>query len=313
MPSTRSHSAAEFSLSHETFDEVVSTRRWRAHGTSRAGPRGAVWSVRLLCRAAGAFARRGVATYLSYRAKLSLGLASLSLSILTFALVGRVVDTAGPGFVERYGTDYASFAILGVAVHSMAAAGLGCFRSAVRREQLQGTLETLLVSRLPAAATVCMSGLGELALVLVGGIAFLGSARVFLGVSPVLTPAGALAVALYAVFMAGLGLASAGFILVSKEGEPVSWLLGATSGLLGGVYFPVDLMPSWLQRVAWWLPTTHALALVRGAHASCAPRPGSAASLLVLSASAACAVVAGLSVLGWGLRRARRQGTLGEY
>ena len=70
-------------------------------------------TARFLCGAAWAFVRRGVATFLSYRAKLSLGLASLALSVLTFTLVGRVVEAAGPGFAERYGTDYASFAVLG--------------------------------------------------------------------------------------------------------------------------------------------------------------------------------------------------------
>lgn len=268
--------------------------------------------TRLLTVAGFAFLRRGVATWLSYRAKLSLGVASLSLSIVTFALVGRVVEAAGPGFSERYGTDYASFAILGVAVHSFASAGLGCFRAAVRREQLQGTLEALLSGRLHVAATICLAGLGDLILAAAGGACFLGAASALPGISVGLTPVGLAAVCAYAVFMSGLGLASAGFILVSKEGEPVSWLFGAASGLLGGVYFPVDLLPAWLQRVALLLPTSHALSLVRGARASGLQADG-ARSMLVLAASAAVAVAAGLATLAWGFARARRLGTIGEY
>jgi ABC-2 type transport system permease protein len=259
-----------------------------------------------------AFVRRGVATYLSYRAKVSLAIVSLSLSMLTFALVGRVVDAAGPGFAQRYGVDYASFAILGVAVHSVASAGLGCFRSALRREQLQGTLEALLAGRLPVQATVCLSGLGELAFAAVGGVCFIGLARLLPGVSVTLTATGCAAVCAYGLFMCGLGLASAGFILVSKEGEPVSWLFGAASGLLGGVYFPVDLMPTWLQHIARALPTAHALSLIRGSRAS-GLDAGGAHSMLVLVASAVLAVTGGLMILSWGFARARRLGTLGEY
>ena len=218
--------------------------------------------------------RRGAATYVSYRAKLALSLVSLSLSVVTFALVGRVVATAGGGFVERYGTDYASFAIIGVAVHSIASTGLNCFRAAVRREQLQGTIETLLTSRMPASLVVFLGGLGELVLVAGGGVLFLCAAAGLLGVRVVPSPVAILAVGLYGSFMVGLGLASAGLVLVSKEGEPVSWLFGAVTGLLGGVYFPVDLLPAWLQAVARVLPTTHALALVRAAWTGIAT-PGS--------------------------------------
>ncbi len=274
--------------------------------------RRAAAAARVLVVAGWAFLRKGIATWLSYRAKLSLGVASLSLSIATFALVGRVVDAAGPGFAARYGTDYASFAILGVAVHSIASAGLGCFRSAVRREQLQGTLETLLSGRLHSSVTVCLAGLGDLALAAAGGASFLGLASLVPGLEVHLSPAAIAAVFTYGLFMSGLGLAAAGFILVSKEGEPVSWLFGAASGLLGGVYFPVDLMPSWLRRVALSLPTAHALSIVRGARAS-GFEGDPARSMLVLVASAAAAVAAGLATLSWGFGRARRLGTLGEY
>lgn len=269
-------------------------------------------AVPFLCGSARAFVRRGMATYLSYRVKLSLGLASLSLSVLTFSLVGRVVEAAGPGFVLRYGTDYASFAVVGVAVHAVAGAGLSCFRAALRREQLQGTLEILLTTKTPLCAAVFFSGLGELVIVGVGGAAFLAAARLFLGVVVDVGPWTALAVLLYGLFMSGLGLASAGCILVSKEGEPVSWLFSAAASLLGGVYFPIDMMPAWLQRAAWALPTTHALSIARGT-----VRGGvvcsRACSMLVLAVCAVAALSIGFAVLRWGAARARRLGTLGEY
>ncbi|MBD3347703.1 MAG: hypothetical protein GF400_00725 [Candidatus Eisenbacteria bacterium] len=263
--------------------------------------------------AAAAFAKRGMATYLSYRVKFLMSLASLSLSVVTFALVGKVVSTAGSGFVERYGTDYASFAVTGVAVHTIASSGLSCFRSAVRREQLQGTLETLFTSSLPPGAAVFLAGLGELVMVLAGGALFLGLARAFLDVRIIPTPAALIAVLLYGAFMSGLGLASAGCILVSKEGEPVSWLFGAASGLLGGVYFPVDLLPSWLQHAARAIPTAHALGVVRSSCAGASVPSGGPCSLLVLSLCASVSMAVGILALRCGYGRARRRGTLGEY
>ena len=250
---------------------------------------------------------------MSYRAKLPLGLASLAVSVVTFALVGRVVEAAGSGFTDAYGTDYASFAVLGVTVHAVAGAGLGCFRSALRREQLQGTLEVLLTTRTPFPAIVFLSGLSELALVAAGGVAFLVAARFLIGVTLELTPMCILAVVLYGLFMSGLGVASAGCILVSKEGEPVSWLFGAASALLGGVYFPVDLMPGWAARAALVLPTTHALALVRGGSVGATHGASLSESLIFLASAAILSLAMGLLVLRWGFRTARRRGTLGEY
>jgi ABC-2 type transport system permease protein len=127
-----------------------------------------------------------------------------------------------------------------------------------------------------------------------------------------LSPSLAGALALYLLVMCGVGLASAGVIMVSKEGEPISWAVSAAAGLLGGVYFPVDMLPGWLQAGARVLPTTHALAVARyGAEGTTAP--GFAGSLSFLALSAAASLVVGLVVLEWGCRRARNAGTLGHY
>jgi ABC-2 type transport system permease protein len=259
-----------------------------------------------------AFLTRSVATTLSYRAKLSLGHATLELTVVTFVFVGRVVAASGPGFVERFGIDYTTFVIVGVLVHGVAVSGLRAFRAALRREQLQGTLELLVASAIPLPTLVLLSGAGELAVTAVGGAVFLTAASALAGLHVAVSVPMVAGAVLYVAFMSGVGLASAGFVLVSKEGDPISWLLGSASGLLGGVYFPVELLPRWLGRVASVLPTTRALALARSGLGAHGPEP-TAASLLALAAAAGLSVAFGLLVLQWGHRRARRKGTLGEY
>lgn len=283
---------------------------------SRDRPRPAVVSVfgnaAVVVGVGCAFLRRSVATYLSYRAKLSLGLASLVLSVVTFVFVGRAVAVSGPGFVRRFGVDYTSFVVVGVLVHAVASSGLHVFRSALRREQLQGTLELLATSAVPAPLLTLLAGAGELVVTAAGGAAFLAVASALADLRLTVTPTMLVAVLLYVSFTCGVGLASAGFVLVSKEGDPISWALGAAGGLLGGVYFPVDLLPDGLQRVAALLPTTHALALVRSGLGA-APPASPMASLSVLAAAAALSLSVGFLALRWGHRHARRTGTLGEY
>jgi ABC-2 type transport system permease protein len=258
-----------------------------------------------------AFVARAAATRLSYKTQLSLGLASTAISMAVLLFIGKVVACAGSGFEERYGMSYTAFALAGIVVHGAASAGLGAFRSSVRREQLQGTLEQLLASRGPSAALVAMSGAGDVLASCAGGVALVLACSRFAGLSIGVSAPLVAAVSLYVVTLCGLGLASAGVVLVSKEGEPISWAFGTLSALAGGVYFPVDLLPSWLAPVSRALPTTHVLAVVRASISQDARAVWS--PLLFLAVAAVAAAACGVLVLRWGLSRSRRLGTLGEY
>jgi ABC-2 type transport system permease protein len=272
----------------------------------------------LVLGAALAFVGRELATYMSYRAKLALGLVSLVFSLVMFSFVGKVVAVAGSGFVERYGMDYTSFAVVGIFVHSLASSGLHSFRSAVRREQVQGTLEHMLATRLPPPVLVTLAGLGELCITLVGGAALMLVAAAIVGIDVPHSPEAVAGVLFYIGVMCGLGLASAGVVMVVKEGEPISWAVGGIAGLLGGVYFPVDMLPRWLQSAGHALPTSRALALARygtagGQRMMSGADAAPAGSLTSLAWTAAASVVVGFIVLEWGCRRARREATLGQY
>ena len=59
------------------------------------------------------------------------------------------------------------------------------------------------------------------------------------------------------------GIMAASFIMVLKRGDPITWMFNSASALLGGVYFPVTVLPEWLQKVSLLLPTTHALKAMR--------------------------------------------------
>lgn len=258
----------------------------------------------------------------SYRLKLALGVAGLVASVALFACVGRVVAAAGAGFVERFGMSYTSFAIVGVILHGVGTAGLASFRAAARREQLLGTLETI-ATHVSAPSAVVLGGVAELLVATLGGAATLAAAIWALGL-PMRPSAAALAAAvLYVVTMCGLGLASGGAILVSKEGDPVAWLVSTAAALGGGVYFPVEFLPAWARRLSLALPTTHALAIVRSScvvgpdarasHGPAACGVATGASLILLLVFAAASLVVGACVLRLGARRAVRDGTLGGH
>jgi ABC-2 type transport system permease protein len=110
-----------------------------------------------------------------------------------------------------------------------------------------------------------------------------------------------------------VGVLSASFILVYKTGNPFSWVLGTVSGLLGGVVFPVSLLPPWIRWVSSLLPVTYALdgmrksLLASSAFAEVLP---DVAALAVFDA-----VLLPLSLVAFRLavRKAKRDGTLSHF
>jgi ABC-2 type transport system permease protein len=55
----------------------------------------------------------------------------------------------------------------------------------------------------------------------------------------------------------------ASLALVLQRGDPLSWAIRVSSMVLGGVFYPVSVLPEWLRVAGQVLPLTHALELLR--------------------------------------------------
>jgi ABC-2 type transport system permease protein len=127
-----------------------------------------------------------------------------------------------------------------------------------------------------------------------------------------------LAVLISGVIVFGLSMASVGMRLVTKVTDPINWILGISMSLLSGQTFPVQFLNSYfpgIQYVSWCLPYTWIFDIIRLttlANASIL-QPSVAVAFLVSLGYAVALVPVGLSVFLWGLRRAKKQGTLGWW
>ncbi len=57
--------------------------------------------------------------------------------------------------------------------------------------------------------------------------------------------------------------------MVLKRGDPFSWVFTSLSMLLGGVIYPITVLPGWVQKFSYLLPITYSmegmrLALLKG-------------------------------------------------
>jgi ABC-2 type transport system permease protein len=112
--------------------------------------------------------------------------------------------------------------------------------------------------------------------------------------------------------MSPIGVLSAASIMVFKQEAPTAYLVGGLASLLGGVLFPVSRLPFALQILSWMLPITHSLNGLRGSveGATLWQLRGDA---LWLAGLTLILLPVSLYVFGRAIRRAKMDGTLGDY
>ena len=261
-----------------------------------------------------AFLRRDLREALTYKFSFVSSFVGILLSSATFYFVAKLVPPGTPS-LGPFGGDYFSFAVVGVAFSSL----LGMFQeglsSVVRSAQVSGTLEALLVTPASIPTVLFGSSLYSLLLQVFRTLLHLGVALAFFGMTlGRVNGPGVLSVGVLTVLcFLSVGILSASFILVYKTGSPFGWILGTVSGLLGGVVFPVALLPPWIRWVSSLLPVTYAL---DGMRKSLLASAGFAEVLPDIAALAVFNIIllpASLLAFRLAVRKAKKDGTLSHF
>jgi ABC-2 type transport system permease protein len=261
-----------------------------------------------------AFVRRDWRIDSSYRASFALQTAATVLVLAIFFYLARAVDD--PGFSARQGLEggYFAYVAVGLALLQIIQASLSSSSRRLREDQTTGTLETLMTTPARPSLIVLASSVYDLLRATLSGVLLLLAAVLLFGLrleaSP---PSAALAVVILLGCLglfAALGVAVAAFTILFKRTTVLLALLISALALLGGVYFPVTVLPGALEALAQALPFTWGVDALR---ASLLGGSVNAAQLAGLFASAV--VLLPLALIGFerALRRARRTGTLTEY
>jgi ABC-2 type transport system permease protein len=111
----------------------------------------------------------------------------------------------------------------------------------------------------------------------------------------------------------GLGIVSAAGVLTFRKGTLVIGFAGFAFAVASGIYFPVGVLPTWLQPLAEANPITVALNGMRSALLGTAGYRDVLPEFLQLVPIAVVCVIAGIVAFRAALRRERGLGTLGLY
>jgi ABC-2 type transport system permease protein len=260
-----------------------------------------------------AFFERDRRVEASYRAGLLLRVASAVVTVAMFYFLGRVFDAAAPALTD-VGTSYFAFVVIGIAAQEFLSQAVGTFGGNLRESQTTGTLELMLLGRSRLATLLVSSTLWLHASAALGALTYLVFG-VILGIdlSGMDVPATALGVVLMVAGFTGMGMLAGATVLVIKRGNPVGWALRGASVLLGGILYPVSVLPPLLQALGETLPMTHALVVLRGAMLEGSGIVELAGPLAALTITSAVFLVVGLVAFRAAVRHGRMDGSLAQY
>jgi ABC-2 type transport system permease protein len=218
-----------------------------------------------LARAAG-FVYKDLTIALSYKLQFAFQFLQVFFSVAVIYFIGKMVANMGKSpLLEKYGSDYFSFALVGLAATSYLKAGLVTITNDMRQLMNQGTLEAMCATPVGYKSLLFCSALWPFVFesirvvfyFLVGMVVFgvrfdnanwLGAAVTMLATIP--------------IFLM-LGVTSSSILIIVKRGDPINWIFSSAAALLAGTMFPVALLPLWLRVIAFCLPLTHSLEAMR--------------------------------------------------
>jgi ABC-2 type transport system permease protein len=110
----------------------------------------------------------------------------------------------------------------------------------------------------------------------------------------------------------GFSMIGAGILILIKQGDPVTWLVGILTSIFGNVLFPPQVMPYQLQIISYLVPQYYFFTSIR------LMMTGWSIQMImpdILALTLMCAILLplGYVIYSWCLRTARKNGTLSWF
>ncbi len=262
-----------------------------------------------------AFLKKDFLIEVSYKLAFLLNIFGILVSILTFYFIDKLFGHKMVPYLEPYGGNYFAYVLVSIAFFTYVGTGLGSLSGRIRQEQMMGTLEAVLVSPTKISTLIVAMSLWNFIIASIDVIIYLllGAFLFKVDLSHTNLLSAFLILLLTVISFNALGVISASFIMVFKRGNPVPWIMNTAAGLLGGVYFPITVLPVWLRTFSYLLPITYSiramqLAVYRGY--SLSQLTFEITVLFVFSL-----FLAPFSILSfrYAIKKAKRDGTLIQY
>ncbi len=262
-----------------------------------------------------AFVKRDFIMEKSYRMAFVMRFVGIFFSTATFFFIAKLFGKGINPYLKAYGGDYFSFVLIGIAFSGFLSVGLSSFSGSISAAQAQGTLEAMLVTPTKITQIILSSSVWNFMFTSLSVVVYLVIGSLFFGASLAKAnyPAAFLVLFLTIMLFSSIGIISASFIMVFKRGDPVNWIFSSLSSLLSGTFFPIAVLPLWLQKIAFVFPLFYALKAMRQALLLGYSLQAMSYDLLMLTGMTLAILPISIWSFGRAVRQAKIDGSLGTY
>lgn len=251
----------------------------------------------------------------SYRLAFLMNVGGVVINTFIFFFLAQLVGDRAAPFLRAYDGDYFAFLLIGVAFAGYFGVGLNSFARALRLAQTTGTLEAMVMTPTPVSLIILGSAVWSYTFTTFRVFIYLIVGALFLGLNlgGANYAAALVSLLLSIIAFASIGVIAASVIMVIKSGDPITALFSNLANLIGGVFYPVEILPPWLQALANALPITYALRAMRLALLADASWAEVAPDMLALVAFCVALLPLSLLIFRYAVEHARLDGSLAHY
>lgn len=209
--------------------------------------------------------------------------------------------------------------LTGMAMLNYFLVGFSALANAIRQEQVQGTLESVLLTPINVPTVVVASSAWAYVDATFNSFLYLFFGWLFFDVQY----QGSFLLALVfliltTLVLASLGILSASFAMVFKRGDPFAILLGASTALFSGVFYPKEMLQETLgetggKALSYVNPSTHGLEGIRAVLIEGKSFAEVQTQFFILLGFLVVLLPFALWVFGRAIKRAKREGSLIQY
>jgi ABC-type multidrug transport system permease subunit len=258
-----------------------------------------------------ALTHRDYAVFRSYRLSLAFDLLYGVVDLFIYFFISKTFKGASTTSLGGAPT-YFAFVTVGIVGTLVVSAASGQVGWRIREEQLIGTLETLAAQ--PVRAWQIALGMAgwPFAFAFARAALYLTIGAAFLDVDVSRANWGGVALVLVAASLAllAVGVALAALVVAFKRGNNILGVLSLGLGFAGGAFFPLAVLPGWLEFIGKLLPTRF---VFDGARAALFRGSGWGEDAAVLLGYGAIALPLALWVFSLAFAHAKQLGALAEY
>lgn len=216
-----------------------------------------------------AFVIRDFQLALSYRAEFFIRVVWILGVTTTFYFISRIFAGFPLAQYEQWRDPLAAW-LTGMAMLNYFLVGFSSLANAIRQEQMQGTLESILVTPINVPTVILSSSAWAYVEATFYSFLYLFFGWFFFNVEYKGNFLLALMfMILTTLVLACIGILSASFTMVFKRGDPFPIILGAGTALFSGVFYPKEMLQETLgntggKALSYVNPSTHGLDAIRG-------------------------------------------------